>query len=409
MRTSSNAEVPPLSDMPLPLSDLASPPTPLTASAPSEKTKLARARVQFVDVLRLLALAQMVNGHTLDAIMVDGLREGPLFGIYDYLRGLVSVAFMTSAGLAYHLTTFKRFDPDKAARGRRKRVLRSFWLITLGYLLRASSGLWSSDPGVAERSLAYFLRVDVLHCIGFSILVLEIITALTKSAMGARLAAGLVGISVVALAPLGASLSVDAGNRVVTNWFSHDGGSYFPITPWAGYVLLGAALGGLVLEEAKPDATRWVERLGEVPRLFFVGLGLTLTGRLLGLLIPSLEQLTAGSRPQFFFEKLGLLLVLASGLSWITRRLTDRFGALPRPLVVLTGETLVMYVLHLQIIFFPHYGPARLFPHALELGPALLVALTVLVLTVTSGLVAPALRTRFFSVFERRSPPLTST
>ena len=56
-------------------------------------------RVELVDVLKLLALLQMVNGHTLDAVMDDALRRGPIFDRYVYLRGLVSVAFMLCAGL----------------------------------------------------------------------------------------------------------------------------------------------------------------------------------------------------------------------------------------------------------------------------------------------------------------------
>ena len=35
-----------------------------------------RARVWFVDVVRLIASFQMINGHTLDALMVDELRQG---------------------------------------------------------------------------------------------------------------------------------------------------------------------------------------------------------------------------------------------------------------------------------------------------------------------------------------------
>lgn len=361
-----------------------------------------RARVQFVDVLRLLALAQMVNGHTLDAIMVDGLRQGPLFGLYDYARGLVSVAFMTSAGLAYHLTTFARFNPEKARAGRRKRVARAFFLIALGYLLRFSTGVFSDDPARVERAWAYFLRVDVLHCIGVSILTLELITALSTTSRSARLAAGVIGTSVVALAPWAASVPIDGSSRAWANWLGHGGGSYFPITPWAGYVLLGAALGGFVLKEAEPTSERLLARLGEVPRLLLMGAALLGLSRLLITLFPTLDALPPGSRPQFFCEKLGGLFIAASFVAWITARLTRRWGALPRPLIVLTGETLVMYVVHLQLIFFHPYGPARLFPHALTLGPALLVVSGVLVLTVAAGLAAPVVRARVSELWSRR-------
>ena len=79
-------------------------------------------RVVFVDVLRLIALAQMVNGHTLHAVLQATERQGEFYQGYLWFRGLVSVAFMLVAGLAFHITTLARFErhrSDPAARRRR--------------------------------------------------------------------------------------------------------------------------------------------------------------------------------------------------------------------------------------------------------------------------------------------------
>ena len=56
-------------------------------------------RVLFVDVLRLLALLQMIDGHTLDAVLSESVRTGEGFETYRFVRGLVSVAFLVVAGI----------------------------------------------------------------------------------------------------------------------------------------------------------------------------------------------------------------------------------------------------------------------------------------------------------------------
>ena len=62
-------------------------------------------RVWFVDVVRLLASLQMVNGHTLDAVMLPALKQGSFFDTYNWGRGLVSVGFLMVAGIAFHVST----------------------------------------------------------------------------------------------------------------------------------------------------------------------------------------------------------------------------------------------------------------------------------------------------------------
>lgn len=358
--------------------------------APAEAASKG-ARVVFIDALRLLALAQMVNGHTLDAVMLDSVREAALFPPYDYLRGLVSVAFMFAAGLAYHLTTFVRFDPERARAGRRKRVLRAFFLVAVGYAMRSSPRLFSDDPVVFERAFEYFCRIDVLHCIGFSILVLELITWAVRSASQARIAAASVAAVLLAVAPLTARLPIGPENRIWLGWLTHEGQSFFPIAPWAAYVLLGATLGGIVAP-AEGGAKKAPARLLVAAAASYA------LSMLLRAAFPSLgDGIHPASDPAFFLEKLAALLALTAPLAFLVRDVS----ALPRPLVVLTGETLVVYVFHLLALFLPHAGPARLFRHTLELPVAMLVAAAMLVVSFGVGLGAPVVRRYFFALVGR--------
>lgn len=364
--------------------------TPTSAAAREAEGK----RVVFIDALRLLALAQMVNGHTLDATMLDSIREAALFPPYDYLRGLVSVAFMFAAGLAYHLTTWARFDPDRARRGRRKRMLRALMLVGIGYAMRSSPRLVSDDPVLLDRAWEYFCRIDVLHCIGFSIFILELVTWKAPSARAARIATTIVATGLVALAPLAARIPIGPENRAWLGWLTHEGSSFFPVTPWAAYVLLGAVTGGVVAP-GTGGARKAPGRL-----LLAAALAYALSSLVRALAPGIAEGIHPASDPAFFLEKLAALLALTAPLAFLVRNVSG----LPRPLVVLTGETLVVYVFHLLVLFAPHVGPARLFPHTLPLPLALLVAAGMLATSFGAGLVAPAFRRTVRAALGRRRP-----
>ncbi|MCB9592530.1 MAG: DUF1624 domain-containing protein [Sandaracinaceae bacterium] len=140
-----------------------------------------RARVWFVDVVRLIASFQMINGHTLDALMVDELRQGALYERYTWMRGLVSVAFLTVAGLAFHLATLARFDAHRASKDEvRKRLRRAGILLLLGYFLRFPGEGLFGDGAAATESWNLFFTCGVLQCIGVALFVLEVGTILAK-------------------------------------------------------------------------------------------------------------------------------------------------------------------------------------------------------------------------------------
>src|SRR5690606_18597665 len=136
-----------------------------------------RFRVVFVDALRLLAAVQMVQGHTLDALLSAELRAGAWFRAWTFTRGLTSTAFLLTAGFAYVLAErASRAAPDV---GRRRRLRRALSLVLIGYAMRAPLGVLFGDP-LAE-ALRNALAVDVLQCIGVSMAALEGLCAVLQS------------------------------------------------------------------------------------------------------------------------------------------------------------------------------------------------------------------------------------
>ncbi len=339
-------------------------------SAPRE-----RSRVAFVDWLRLVAALQMISGHTLDAVLADELRTGAIYGLWVQLRGLTAPAFLVASGISFALAS--KLDDDGAYRALRardgarlRRVVRSAWLVVLGTLLHALDAPWI---------------VDVLHCIGATLLGLDLLVTLLPRSRQVGLASLMIGAALVALAaPIDHAIGAEAHAgpaRLVLAWLDHDGGSLFPLVPWAAYVFLGVAIARVAL----PEGARTPSRTSAA-RLAAIALSALLLARGLEVagawgIVPAATASDWSSHPAVVLERLGLVLLTASLLSVVAAR-----ARLPAALTALAGETLALYVVHLLVLYAAGVGPAELFPHALGLGPSMALAAGMLALSVAVAL-----------------------
>ena len=324
-------------------------------------------RLIFVDVLRLLALLQMVNGHTLHALLSQDVRQGGGYQGYLFFRGLVSVAFMLVAGLAFYLTTLLRPGAWTGA-ARRKRCLRALEIIAIGFLLRLPlSALLRADVHGLRAALPSVLQIDVLPCIGVSLLMLEGMLWLLRTPRAVALAcAGLCALAAVA-APWGASLPTALPLGSLTTWLGPQAGSSFPLLPYAGFVFAGVWVGALVLPlGAATPAPRVAARLVGVAGL--LALSSSLASRLPLTVVPGVHT------PGFFGLKLSLVVLACSALSLALWRVS----ALPALLATLTSETLTIYVFHLFVLYGAPIALARRVGMSLELPFALAVSASML-------------------------------
>lgn len=351
-------------------------------------------RVHLVDLLRLLALLQMVNGHTLDAIVEPSALHGSGFDVYNFFRGLVSVSFMLASGIAFHLTTISRLDRgalDPAAT--RKRVFRMIEIIVIGYLLRFPLGGWVADAEHARRSWDRFAEIDVLQLIGASLLALEVLAHALRDRRKVVLAAGGLGVLVLALSPITEGVVAERPLAYLTAWLGHGSGSIFPFFPWSAYVMFGAVLGALAFPEGGRTASR---------HTFFALARLTLAASACSFVLwrvpftlwqPSMSY---HSMPAFFVEKLAWVL----GILTLLHPLVSRIRRLPEPVAELAQETLPIYVFHLLALFFPPLALAARLGHHVTLAEGLGVSACMIAASVVVGLAWPRV-----SPFARRRKP----
>lgn len=323
-------------------------------------------RVMFVDILRLLALLQMVNGHTLDAVLADSLRTGVAFERYGYLRGLVSVAFMVVAGISFQLTTLARLERHHAdRRAVRRRFTRALQIVAVGYFLQAHAPSVYLDPTRGEAALRTLLRCEVLQCIGFGLLLLELLALACRSARAVVAACTVLSLASFALAPYG-----ELASRIgPPSWWraliGHGQGSQFPLLPWSGYVFAGVVIGALALPEAGKTTHR-----RRVLGLVGAALASALLSRVAYQVWPAVATVKASSIPWFVLEKLAAIGLVLAALAWLTRHVR----ALPSPLAALGSETLVLFVFHLELLYGGRWALAHRFGHSLDWPHALALA-----------------------------------
>lgn len=329
-----------------------------------------RSRVAFVDWLRLLAALQMITGHTIDAVLEDGARATGVFATWTQIRGLTAPAFLLASGISFGLAT--RLDDEAAyvalrtrEGARRRRVIRSVWLVALGTLLHAFDAPWI---------------IDVLQCVGATLLVLDLLVTLTPRASTLVATVGMLAGTVITMAlPLDAAIepSGHAGlARWAFAWIDHDGGSLFPLVPWAFYVLVGLVVGRLAIPSGARTAGRTIVlRLVALAALASVAAWIAHAWR-----SPTADDWS--SHPAVLLGRTGAVLALAAALAAVSLRLE-----LPAWGTTLAGETLALYVFHLLVLFAEGIGPARLWPHALSLAESCSLAAA---MVVASGGVALA-------------------
>jgi uncharacterized membrane protein len=301
-----------------------------------------RERLVFLDLLRLIAAVQMIQGHAVSAVLAPEYRHGVLFEVWSFARGLTSVIFLFTAGYSFALAS-RRTEGRASNRQTWRRALQ---LIALGYLMHAPFAILLGAP--REATLQAALRVDVLQCIGVSLLALEGIARLRRESDLAF--AGMMAAFI--LAPASDSL---AGGPIA-NYVTTRGGSLFPLVPWLGYVFAGFLLGSY--------ADRNVAR-----RLVVAGAA---SASIAAIALSMERDQPRALSPGYCFVKLACVLLLAAALAQVVR-------TLPPLLARVSRETLFLYLSHVVILYADQVGlePRLRDRHSPWFGIALAIALMV--------------------------------
>lgn len=195
-------------------------------------------RLHFIDAVRAFAILMMLQGHFIDELLQPVYRENTnfIFSTWLYLRGLTAPTFFTVSGLIFMYLMLKaRLKQGDRVRIR-KGISRGFVLIIIGYALRMDVLSW-----IKGKFSPYILEVDVLHCIGLSIIITIGLYLLFRQKNN-LLIISLFTISFLCflMEPLYQNFSFNNVPNIIANYFSNTNGSVFTLLPWFGYFAFGA-------------------------------------------------------------------------------------------------------------------------------------------------------------------------
>ncbi|MHB1686086.1 MAG: heparan-alpha-glucosaminide N-acetyltransferase domain-containing protein [Ignavibacteriaceae bacterium] len=344
-------------------------------------------RIIFIDLMRALAVLQMVQGHTVDALLSNGYRNmnSPIFAFWFFMRGMTAPIFMFTAGTVFMYLFRLTGEPFQSNPRVKKGIKRFFLLLFLGYLLRYPAPTIVNFSNVTQEQWNVFFAVDVLHLIGFGLLFLIFCAYIAeKFNLSDYVVFSILSLIFFALYPPFSNIDwLKIFPAPIAGYFYAGSGSNFPLFPWAGYVIAGGVLGSYL---AKHPLIFKNPRFSL--RLAFIGLLLiivSLIGNEVEFLTYRQSNLWTTS-PNLIFYRLGIVLILNSIISFITLKIES----IPKIFILVGRNTLLIYIVHLVILYGSAWNPGlvAVFDKSLNvwstIGAALLmiISMTLMVMVI---------------------------
>ncbi len=326
-------------------------------------------RLHFLDAIRAFAIMMMLQGHFVHALLGDAYRDKSnfIFSTWEYFRGMTAPTFFTITGFIFTFLLLKQkatgLDNPRVLKGIKRAVKVIFW----GYLLRLS--FYAVFTGTLNPSFFY---VDVLQCIGTSLLLL-IGVYIVLYRYNKTLFQGVIlgcGIIIFLLQPLYGKCILEFLPQTIANYFTSRNGSIFTLFPWFGYVCFGSFMAALFLKyKAHPKfyghAIITLLSIGLL-LVFYSSKGLMFLHDITGVTI-----FKAVAYNNFLFIRLGnvclLFAVFIMVKDYLTHPVINKIG----------GQTLSIYIIHFFVLYGSWFGLGlnRFFYHNLAPVEAFIGAL----------------------------------
>jgi hypothetical protein len=273
----------------------------------------------------------MMQGHVFDALVVPASRADPLYMLQATLHGSTAPGFLFASGFVAGLP---RAPLSLTASLRRaKRLL---FVLGVGYAIHLPYfSLWKTLSATPAEKAALFAcdALQVIAVTQLAVLAVQWVFGRYWPPVTATLAAIVLvagpgiwasGVARRIPAPLGAFLDMS-----VTP-------SQFPVFPFAAFVLAGTVAGALLGRQ--DPRTRRVRGLAG-------GFGLIAAGLVLSVPLRWVVDFW-GVSPAYALIRIGALLLILLGVEALSHR-----SRVVQPLALLGHETLLVYVLHLLMLY----------------------------------------------------------
>jgi uncharacterized membrane protein len=315
-----------------------------------EKEK--KVRLQFIDMARSVAILLMLEGHFIDDSLMDMYRDlsDPIYATWRSIRGYTAPTFLTVTGIVF--VYLLRGNDEKAyfenirvKKGFKRVVELLFW----GYLLQFNS-------------------FHILQCIGIAIFLILLIYGLFKLVKVIPLWMYFIPVGLVFfttemyLKTIPKDFYLPQGAPALIQNMFRGPHSMFPLIPWVGYTMFGAAMGTLFYSY-KTQLKRWSSPL----ILASIGGTFYFFGKELLILLDHFMHNTTYHvySMDYLFERVGMVLLFLSFLMTLELFI----GEIKQNLFLKLGQnTLTIFILHMIVLYgsITRLGLTKLFHNKLN-------------------------------------------
>jgi uncharacterized membrane protein len=199
-----------------------------------------RPRLPFLDWMRGLAGLIMLQGHTFHSFARSDLRNGGPYVYSQFFGGVAPAVFLFLTGITF---AFSMERADRSGLGAKHQLInalkRARYLFVIAFLFRLQLWLF----GGAGSPWTDLLKVDILNCMGATMLLIAPVALLTKEH---RIrAAAIAGVVIAAASPLISLAPWDWMPWAVRNYIVPSY-SFFSLFPWASFLVFGIAAGSIL-------------------------------------------------------------------------------------------------------------------------------------------------------------------
>ena len=302
-------------------------------------------RLLFVDLHRGLVLLVMIEVHVFNAMLLPQIKTEWWFTYLNFINGLVAPSFLFISGFAFVLSGKKKLDEFRQYKFTFwKQIGRIGLIFLVGYSLHLPYfSLQKMLHKATPSEVSAFINVDVLQCIAFGLLVLFLLRLFIKKDSVYIWTIAFLGAFTVWIAPY--FWNTNASHvlpSALSNFFTRRDGSYFPLFPWLGFMFFGGVTCSYFMQAQASGTIKRFFRNLSITGLVFVIVGhLFMTeGFFLQVKMPPPNYL-------FFILRLGYVFLIFSAC-WFYE---NRIGLRENLILDVSRESLIVYWLHLQIIF----------------------------------------------------------
>ena len=301
-------------------------------------------RELYIDAFRGLMALVMVQGHLFDSLLQPMLRRTEGYQFQLLFHGSTAPGFLFASGF---VAGFPRSPLSLKATLRRARRL--LFVLGVGYMLHLPYlSFWKTVLEATPAEKAAMFASHALHVIAVS----QLFVLGLQWVAGRRwtVAAAVAAVVVLAAGPFVWASGLSARLPLFLGAYLDQSAapSQFPIFPYAAFVLAGT-VAGAALGRQHPEVRRRRAVLG--------GLGFIAAGTLIAMALRGIVGFW-GVSPGYALIRLGGLLLILRAVEWYAAR--EWPGT--RALALMGHETLLVYVLHLFLLFGGVLGHAPLGP-----------------------------------------------